>query len=310
MDRAFIRQIDKYMDVMVNGTSDEILSEYKRQVDQYGGGFDQDKWRESKAYKTHFTSAEEKELPERKQREAEEADRFRAEKIAQFKETGQVPPDPEDEVPQPEDQQDTPQPNGDESEDESGAAAAVPAKEREYLDPGENPPEGIPVLTGKNRKGKMAKFYDKRQARQKKKGGQAQQPVPGQQQIAPNPNTQIDPIQMADDNEMSGDNKMAKPVDDYKEMIEQAVDKAKQQQSKSKVRSAKAQARVAKAHANEAEANAEAAEQKAEEKIASILHKLDSNISELSARKNPEIDSVLSKLDSTIRFAKSNNKKN
>ena len=315
---------DKY-EKFKDMSSSEIASEYVKNIGV--GNFDLKKWRRTQEYQW-FREKQQEEAQAANEERARERQREIELEFINFHETGEWPvPTSEDEggEEEQEGEQEQQDPNianpSGESGDGGGSGDDVPPEYREYLDSGENPPEGIPLLTGTKRgqEGSVARFYDKRVAAAKKQGGGGGgvasggggntppgAPREGQQQQMP---LQM-PLEMSNDNEMTGDSKMAKPVDDYKEMIEQAVDKAKQQQSKSKVRSAKAQARVAKAHANEAEANAEAAEQKAEEKIASILHKLDSNISELNARKNPEINSVLSKLDSTIRFAKSNTKKN
>ena len=320
---------DKY-DRWNDMSSGEIFSEWAKEngIDENAqlSFEDNEKWINSQEHKW-FSDIEKKEIEEAAEQKASEKRREIEEAFINFHETGEFPIPSEDGQGEQQVQQDQ-DPNmanasGEGGEGGGGSGDQVPPEYREYLEGNETPPEGIPLLTGSKRgqEGSSSKFYDKRVAAAKKQqqieggGGIA---VPGQagwdegkKQAGFTSGSEQGPrgqLNLADDNEMTGDNKMAKPVDDYKEIIEQAVDKAKQQQSKSKVRSAKAQARVAKAHANEAEANAEAAEQKAEEKIASILHKLDSNISELNARKNPEINSVLSKLDSTISFAKSDKK--
>jgi len=317
--------VDKY-DRWNDMSSQEIFSEWAREsgIDTNGqlSFEDREKWLNSQEHKW-FSDIEKKEIAEAAEQKALE----RRREIEQFMDTGEPIPPRDGQGEQQVQQEQDPNmanPSGEEG-DGGGSGDDVPPEFREYLEGSETPPEGIPLLTGSKRgqEGSSSSFYDKRVAAAKKqqqvKGGEGIA-VPGQagwdegkQQAGFTSGSTQGPqgqLNLADDNEMTGDNKMAKPVNDYKEIIEQAVDKAKQQQSKSKIRSAKAQARVAKAHANEAEANAEAAEQKADEKIASIIHKLDSNISELNARRNPEISSVLSKLDSTIRFAKSNTKKN
>ena len=102
--------------------------------------------------------------------------------------------------------------------------------------------------------------------------------------------------------EMANNNGMAEeqPQDDYKAMIERAVEAAKQEQAESKVRMAKAGARKAVAKAGEAEAKAEASEKEAESNIAELLHKLDDRIANLNAHSDPRISKILSKLSNNI----------
>ena len=101
--------------------------------------------------------------------------------------------------------------------------------------------------------------------------------------------------------EKAGENEMASPQkDQYQKAMENEVAGAKRVQQHSKARSAKAQARVAKARADEAEVKARRAEDDREVHIAELLHKLDSNISELAITSNSEISDVFKHLDSTI----------
>jgi hypothetical protein len=191
--------------------------------------------------------------------------------------------------------------------------------DREYLKPGEQPPQGVQVQQGESRgeDGKQSRYYLRSDSKQNRADGQ-----PGANRGDESPggkgdllNTQgqtvgqVDAVVKQQSNEyanggpeMANNNGMAEgqPQDDYKAIIARAVEAAKQEQEESKVRMAKAGARRAVAKAGEAEAKAEEAEKEAELNIADLLHKLDSNIAGLTAHTNPRVSRILSKLSNNI----------
>ena len=190
-----------------------------------------------------------------------------------------------------------------------GAAASVPAKEREYAT---SAPYGLTLHTGDERgEGQVSTFYDKREAR-KAKAAKQQETIEGGGGIAapgqagwdtgkqqagftsgstPGPRGQLN---------LAGENEMAEPIDDYKQAADEEESKAKRSQSKSKIRTARANARMAKARADEAEAKASKSEAESGAKIAHMLEKLDREIIELTAHANPKVSSVLSRLEKAI----------
>jgi len=169
-----------------------------------------------------------------------------------------------------------------------GAAAGIPAREREYST---SAPYGLALHQGEERgEGKVSSFYDKREAK-KAKAALAEKTglvVPGVGASASQPGYG------------QAENEMAEPMDDYKQAAEEEEFKAKRSQSKSKIRTARANARMAKARADEAEAKASRSEAESGAKISHMLEKLDREIIELTAHANPKISSVLSRLEKAI----------
>ena len=111
-------------------------------------------------------------------------------------------------------------------------------------------------------------------------------------------------IGKAGENEMAPTNAPKTPqdaqADQYQKAMENEVAGAKRVSQKSKARSANANARVAVARADEAEVKARRAEDDREVHISELLHKLDSNISELTVTSNPEVAGVYQHLEKTI----------
>jgi len=244
--------------------------------------------------------------------------------------------------------------------------AAVSAREdREYLDPGDTPPEGVKEYQAERRgkDGKRARYYSRKEAaavrNQQQNGGSGgddgdtpppsggdtpppgggggggEKPPPGGGGDTPPPPkfkpqassedeerlrgrreggrrkaTQVreepdeQEIGKAGENEMAPTNAPKIPqdaqVDQYQKTMENEVASAKRVSQKSKARSANANARVAVARADEAEVKARRAEDDREVHISELLHKLDSNISELTVTSNPEVAGVYQHLEKTI----------
>lgn len=230
--------------------------------------------------------------------------------------------------------------------------AAVSAREdREYLDPGDTPPEGVKEYQAERRgkDGKRARYYSRKEAaavrNQQQNGGSGDddttepEPTPTPTEPTtptptptPTPKLQASPedeerlrgrreggrrkatqvreepdeqeIGKAGENEMAPTNAPKTPqdaqADQYQKAMENEVAGAKRVSQHSKARSAKANARVAKARADEAEVKARRAEDDREVHISELLHKLDSNISELTIAADPDISDVFKHLSGTI----------
>jgi len=210
-----------------------------------------------------------------------------------------------------------------------GAVSAT--EDREYLDPGDAPPEGVKEYQAERRgkDGKRARYYSRKEAaavrNQQQNGGSGgddgdtpppsggDTPPPGgggggrrkATQVREEPDEQE--IGKAGENEMAPTNAPKTPqtpqdaqADQYQKAMENEVAGAKRVSQQSKARSAKANARVAKARADEAEVKARRAEDDREVHISELLHKLDSNISELTVTSNPEVADVYQHLEKTI----------
>ena len=200
-----------------------------------------------------------------------------------------------------------------------GGGGGGDTSDREYLKPGEQGPPGVKVHQGESRgeDGKQSRYYLRSEAKQNRAQGQQNSAQAGpesggkgdlldaQGQTVGQVGAVVKQQDLEYANggpEMVNNNGMAEeqPQDDYKAMIERAVEAAKQEQAESKVRMAKAGARKAVAKAGEAEAKAEEAEKEAESNIAELLHKLDDRIANLNAHSDPRVSRILSKLSNNI----------
>ena len=200
-----------------------------------------------------------------------------------------------------------------------GGGGGGDTSDREYLKPGEQGPPGVKVHQGESRgeDGKQSRYYLRSEAKQNRAQGQQNSAQAGpesggkgdlldaQGQTVGQVGAVVKQQDLEYANggpEMANNNGMAEeqPQDDYKAMIERAVEAAKQEQAESKVRMAKAGARKAVAKAGEAEAKAEEAEKEAESNIAELLHKLDDRIANLNAHSDPRVSRILSKLSNNI----------
>jgi len=229
--------------------------------------------------------------------------------------------------------------------------SAVSTSDREYLQPGDQPPKGVQEYTAERRgkDGKRARYYSRKEAaavRDQQENGPTKDdttkpepepttkpepddppppPPPPVREPTPEEKERLRGQRAAVQQRMqeaggdkayleqepqreqparidkAGENEMASPQkDQYQKAMENEVASAKRVQQHSKARSAKAQARVAKAKADEAEVKARRAEDDREVHIAEILHKLDSNISEIAITSNSEVSDVFKHLDNTI----------
>ena len=201
------------------------------------------------------------------------------------------PPDGGEQLQLPEPGQQMPMPG-------MGGGGGGDTADREYLKPGEQGPPGVKVHQGESRgeDGKQSRYYLRSDAKQNRAQGQQNSAQAGPESGVQGQLPLQGRLAMSNDNEMVEE----QPQDNYKAMIERAVEAAKQEQEESKVRMAKAGARRAVAKAGEAEAKAEEAEKEAESNIAELLHKLDDRIANLNAHSDPRVSRILSKLVDNI----------
>jgi len=198
-------------------------------------------------------------------------------------------------------------------EQAGGDRGPVSTQDREYLKPGQQAPESVKEHYAERRgaDGHQARYYSKKEAARildEQKNG----PDKRDSNLEEEDDEKSKPFYYSNTSEMTkgGENEMAPtnapktPQDPAAEQFQMATENevaaAKRVSQKSKARSAKANARVASARADEAEVKARRAEEDREVHIGEILHKLDSNISELIVKSIPEVSDVFSQLEKTI----------
>ena len=208
-------------------------------------------------------------------------------------------------------------------EQAGGGQGPIGAQDREYLKPGQQGPEGVKEHYAERRgaDGHQARYYSKREAArvldEQKNGPDSRDSNIEDEEdekfyysdtnewtVAPHRTAMSPKMTKGGENEMAPTNAPKTPqdpeADQFQMAIENEVAAAKRVSQKSKARSAKANARVASARADEAEVKARRAEEDREVHIGEILHKLDSNISELVVKSNPGVSDVFQQLEKTI----------
>ena len=203
-------------------------------------------------------------------------------------------------------------------EQAGGGKGSVSTEDREYLKPGQQAPEDVKEHYAERRgkDGHQARYYskkdaarvldeqkngpDKRDSNLEEEGEEGEEEGNEEQFYY----SDTDEMTKGGENEMAAKNAPKTPQDPATEQFQMAVENevaaAKRVSQKSKARSANANARVASARADEAEVKARRAEEDREVHIGEILHKLDSSISELIVKDNPEVSKVYSQLEKTI----------
>jgi hypothetical protein len=198
-------------------------------------------------------------------------------------------------------------------EQAGGGQGPISTQDREYLKPNQQAPEGVREHYAERRgaDGRQARYYSKKEAarildEQKNGPNQRDSNLEEEENEKSKPfyYSNTSGVTKGGENEMAPTNAPKTPQDPAAEQFQMATENevaaAKRVSQKSKVRSAKANARVASARADEAEVKARRAEEDREVHIGEILHKLDSNISELIVKSNPEVSDVFSQLEKTI----------
>jgi hypothetical protein len=197
--------------------------------------------------------------------------------------------------------------------EQDGGRGSIGTQDREYLKPGQQAPESVKEHYAERRgaDGHQARYYSKKEAARildEQKNGPDKRDSnieeEGDEKSKPFYYSNTSDMTKVGENEMAPTNAPKTPQDPAAEQFQMATENevaaAKRVSQKSKARSAKANARVAAAAAAEAEVKAQQAEKNSEVHIEEILHKLDSNISELVVKSNPGVSDVYSQLKKTI----------